>query len=71
MTNSVERYSPATDSWTTVKSMNVCREDLHVNILNGKIYVISDFDRRELDSVEFYAPSTDTWTRVNISIFLK
>lgn len=65
--NSVERYSPESDTWFPIESMNVRRSSPGVGVLNGKIYVVGGFDSGALDSVEYYDPTTGIWTMVFFS----
>lgn len=44
---SVERYDPHTNSWTTLQPMNSCRASACGAVVNGKIFVIGEFDHIE------------------------
>ena len=65
---SVLRYSPATDSWTSVAPTLVGREDAAaVATPDGRIYVLGGYAvafGQYTASVEVYTPSTDTWSFV-------
>jgi hypothetical protein len=63
VTNVVEAYDPATDSWFTgLAPMPTPRSDMTAAVVNGKIYVIGGWDGTNiLDIVEIYDPLTDTW----------
>lgn len=37
--NSVERYDPATNSWTSVSPLNTARRGCGVAVYNGKLYL--------------------------------
>ncbi|WP_312281921.1 kelch repeat-containing protein [Oscillibacter sp.] len=61
--DSVEMYDPSTGNWTTKASMNLPREKLKVEVVNGKIYAIGGYTPGNwLTSVEEYDPVADTWT---------
>jgi kelch-like protein 18 len=60
--DSVERYDPASDTWTKVKSMLSRRCRLGVATLNGKLYACGGYDGSSfLKSVECYDPNSDSW----------
>lgn len=67
-TAAVRRYNPGTDSWASVASMNVARNQAAVAVADGKLWVVggsgtaSDFD--PLSSAEVYDPGTNTWTNL-------
>ena len=65
--NAVERYNPATDTWTDLKPMNIVRTDFSLVALNGKLYAIGGENEKNaeilLPSVEAYDPNTDTWKK--------
>lgn len=63
---SVERYTPASDTWCFVKHMNVGRYSPGVGVLNGKIYAVGGSNET---SVEYYDPNTDNWTQVSFQCF--
>jgi N-acetylneuraminic acid mutarotase len=63
LTNRVDVYDPATDSWSSGNPMPTARDWPGAAVVDGKIYVIgggrsSSNGRR----VEMYDPATDTWT---------
>ena len=59
----VDRYDPASNTWSTVASMSTVRGRLAVAVLDGKLYAIGGNDASStLSSVEIYDPSTNTWT---------
>lgn len=61
--NTVERYSPLTNSWRYVAPMNVARSGHGCTVCNGKIYVIGGCSGTEkLDAMEVYDPQIDQWT---------
>ncbi|XP_061187398.1 actin-binding protein IPP-like [Saccostrea echinata] len=65
-----EMYSPVTDQWTFICSMNKERSHLKAAVLSNKLYVVggksySRFEggaRKVLSSVEVYDSYTDTWS---------
>ena len=60
--DSVERYDPYTDIWTTVASMNCRRSGACVSVFDSKIYVVGGHDGPTVHkSAEVYNPSTNTW----------
>lgn len=67
-TNSVERYSPSSNTWQPVASMNYNRKNPAVGVLNGQIYVLgghnNDLNDWNKQTVESYDRETDTWTVV-------
>jgi hypothetical protein len=70
-TGTNECYSPATDTWVTLKSMPTPRGDFIIVSCQGKIYCIGGVygtifplsiqDLRSLDVVEVYDPVDDVW----------
>jgi Kelch motif/Putative Ig domain len=67
--DTVERYDPGTDAWTTKAHMPTPRYGLQVAAVNGKIYAIGgvggsgvDCTTGDCHTVEEYDPATDTWT---------
>jgi len=64
--NTVERYCPRTNEWTSVESMHESRFGCAVVAHQGKIYVSGGFgqDKAILCSVEAYDPEVDKWTKL-------
>lgn len=61
--STVEVYDPATDTWTTKKSMNRVNASFGAAAVNGKIYVIGGHKGQAgFSNVEMYDPATNTWT---------
>lgn len=66
----VERYDPATDTWTT-RSRMPTRRNAHATVAyGGKIYVMGGNNgppsgSNRLAVVEVYDPDTDTWSRAD------
>jgi len=64
-TNTVEKYSEDTNTWSQVAEMNHSRYYPGVLTHAGRLYVIGGYDRgSSLSSVEMYDPVTNTWTLV-------
>ena len=64
--NTVEKYSPGTDTWTMICPMASTRSSACV-VGCCDLYVIGgvNFYGMSLNSVEKYDPSTDTWCEVS------
>lgn len=64
--NTVEKYSPGTDTWTMICPMASTRSSACV-VGCYALYVIGgvNFYGMSLNSVEKYDPSTDTWCEVS------
>jgi hypothetical protein len=66
--NTVEAYSPATNTWTTLPALPTARADLAVaaapcpsGVENGCVYAIGGLSRGALNTVEMYSPAADAW----------
>ena len=57
--NSVERYDPETNKWTTISQMSDGRYDFQTVVINGKIYAIGG----NINTVEEYNAETNKWTK--------
>jgi len=58
----VEEYNPATNEWTTKRSMPTPRSNLATAVYNGKIYAIGGIDEYGCLGInEMYDPVTDRW----------
>lgn len=69
--NNLERYDPATDTWTTLTPMTTARAAAAAAVQDDAIYVIGGRESGggpcsggPLDVVERYDIATDTWTTV-------
>ena len=61
--NTVERYDPATDSWSTVAPMPTARAHLAAGVINGILYAVGGQDGgTEIGALEAYDPATGAWT---------
>ncbi len=62
----VEAYDPATNTWTTRRSMPTPRFALSVGVVNGILYAVGGrtafAPSTAVATVEAYDPATDTWT---------
>ena len=64
VSDQVERYDPASNSWETCPSMPTAREGLAAVVLNGRIYAIGGhMGSRYLRTVESFDPQGNTWRR--------
>jgi N-acetylneuraminic acid mutarotase len=62
----VEAYNPATNSWTTKRSMPTARYFLAAAAVGGKIYAFDGVDTstNTVTAAEVYAPATNIWKAV-------
>lgn len=63
----VEYYTPATDSWVSVSSMNQPRAEYGCAILANKIFVVGGYSwntYKRLDSAEVYDCDKNRWSHV-------
>ena len=58
---SVEKYSPGSNEWLMVKSINTSRSDAASVNHNGKIYMFGGFSGDSLSSCECYDVEDDHW----------
>jgi len=66
VSQSVYKYDPTSNSWSTVAPLPVPRVNHGLVTVNGKIYAIGGQNSTGvLDSIYEYDPSTDTWTAKN------
>jgi hypothetical protein len=65
VTARVERYSAATNSWTTLAPMHMARDWLASTTgLDGRVYAIGGYDPVcdcAIDTAEVYSPATNSW----------
>ena len=60
--NSVEKYDPITNQWSSVVAMNFRRSGVGLAVVNGHLYAVGGFDGSNyLKSVEWFDPSTNQW----------
>ena len=61
--NEVERYDPATDTWTERTPMPTARNLLASGVIDGKVYVVGGFEKYYMSSpgnrLEIYNPAAD------------
>ena len=63
MSNVVEAYDPASDTWSTRAPMPTARDALSVVVIDDTLYAIGGYDGvAYLPTVEVYDPATDHWT---------
>ena len=63
--NSVEKFDPKLNQWTTMANMSCPRGGVGVAALAGKIYAVGGHDGSNyLQSVESYDPQTNKWEMV-------
>jgi alpha-tubulin suppressor-like RCC1 family protein len=63
VSDTLERYDPNTDQWTTLASMTQARYGHLTAVHNGLLYVLGGADGTStFSSVEIYDPSTNSWT---------
>jgi N-acetylneuraminic acid mutarotase len=64
--DSVERYDPATDTWTYLKPMGTAQGGLLVT-LGGQFYILGggnpDGDSIAWEAMEAYDPASNTWVK--------
>nr|KAG5686106.1 hypothetical protein BaRGS_013097 [Batillaria attramentaria] len=61
--NSVEMYSPASDTWTYVAPLNNLRRGAGVDVVNNKLWVLGGSDGvSSLRLTEIYDPESCVWT---------
>lgn len=60
--NTVEKYSPATDTWTKLGPLNTARRGCGAAVFNGKVYAVGGHDgMQSLCTVEVYDAEEDHW----------
>ncbi len=64
VTNAVEAYNPATNTWSTKASLPTARYALRAGVVNGVLYAIggSFINGTLVATVEAYDPGTNTWS---------
>lgn len=67
--NSVERYDPKTNTWTTVAPMHHKRGSPGVTVYKGKILALGGSQiYAQLNSVELYHAETNTWALLSVPL---
>jgi kelch-like protein 1/4/5 len=66
LSETVERYDPKTDQWTTVAPMSLPRDAVGICTLGGMVYACGGYDGQSYLSVcEKYDPQTGEWNDVS------
>lgn len=60
-TDRVQKYDPATNTWTTVAPMPTSRHSLSAAVVDGYVYAIGGHVINSRSENERYDPSTNTW----------
>ncbi|MCL4123292.1 UNVERIFIED_CONTAM: hypothetical protein GTU68_003602 [Idotea baltica] len=61
----VERYDPATDTWTQVASLSVGCDSAGVTVLGDRLFCVGGYDGQTyLNLVHAYEPQTNEWTQM-------
>lgn len=64
-TETVERYDPATDTWTLIASLSIGRDGIGVSILGDTIIAVGGYDGNQyLRVVEKYDAENNEWTQL-------
>jgi len=58
----LERYDPASDSWTSLTSMPTARYGPGAGVIDGSLYVAGGAASGSNDVLERYDPASDSWT---------
>ena len=62
VTNRLEAYDPATNTWTTKTPMPTARAAVATGVIAGRLYVVGGHQALPLNTLEVYDPATNTWT---------
>ncbi|XP_014663237.1 PREDICTED: kelch-like protein 5 [Priapulus caudatus] len=63
--DSVERYDPKTDVWTTVARISPPRDSIGVCLMGEKLFAVGGYDGQAfLNTVECYDPQNNEWVQV-------
>lgn len=66
----LNRYDPASDSWTVVTSMKNGRDAMGVAFMGDRLFIVGGFDGQAyLNFVEAYDPLTNLWQQVKSERF--
>ncbi|XP_076062462.1 kelch-like protein 5 isoform X1 [Oratosquilla oratoria] len=61
----VERYDPATDTWTQVACLSIGCDSAGVSLLGDKLFCVGGYDGQTyLNLVQTYDPQTNEWTQM-------
>lgn len=62
----VERYDPATDTWTQVACLSIGCDSAGVSLLGDSLFCVGGYDGQTyLNLVHSYDPSTNEWTQMS------
>uniref|UniRef100_H2YHH7 BTB domain-containing protein n=1 Tax=Ciona savignyi TaxID=51511 RepID=H2YHH7_CIOSA len=65
LSETVERYDPKTDQWSTVAPMSVPRDAVGICVLGGRLYACGGYDGQSyLATCESYDPQSNEWTDI-------
>lgn len=71
-TSSIEKYDPATDSWTLIANLDVSRDSIGVTVLGNSIITIGGFDGTNYSkTVEKYDPETNKFEKLQPITFAR
>lgn len=60
--NLCEKYNPNTNSWSTIREMNIARTNFGVAVIDETIFVAGGFSSSNATStVEFYRSNENAW----------
>ncbi|XP_037938704.1 kelch-like protein 5 isoform X2 [Teleopsis dalmanni] len=63
-TETVERYDPATDTWTLICSLSIGRDAIGCTLLGDRLMAVGGYDGHQyLKTVEEYDDETNEWTQ--------
>ena len=60
--NTVEKFSPSTQTWTNITNIPIAVADSAVAYYNNKIVIVGGFNGNPVNNVQIYDISEDTWT---------
>lgn len=69
-TSSIEKYDPASDTWTLIANLDMGRDSIGVSVLGNSIITIGGFDGTNyLKTVERFNPETNQFEKVKSITF--
>lgn len=61
-TETVERYDPATDTWTMIASLSIGRDSIGTALLGDTLFAVGGYDGQQyLKTVEKYDADKNEW----------